>query len=200
MIQPEGKVSFGKSATFNEDGSFTSGYSAPCGNDCFTDAVGKYIFTDNQHIRIVVDKVSVTGDCAHRNDAPHKNLGIYFIVKKNDKVRLIKSSGNTKEDEQKLIWSDAIDAFDQETSNVYNFHPIHMLPGKPTDTDAETVERALASNNTFNMDEIKVLYSSTIRSYFKAVLFEYKGKQHIVVSMLHSGYAGLYEPEKWPKR
>lgn len=192
---------YGDITTFKPDGRFTSAYSVECGNDCFTHCAGQYAWVDDVHIRIVADSITVTGDCENRQYTPHKDLGLYYVLQEKDNtIRFIKSNGNAQDDRKKLEWSAAIARFDRETSNIYNFYPIRMQPGNPGDTDTQNVAAALAGNNAFNLQEVKVLYSCPVRSYFKVVLFEHKGQQYFVVSMLHSGYAGLYEPEKWPRQ
>ncbi len=192
---------FGDITRFNPDGSFLSAYSADCGNDCFPACAGRYAWVDEAHIRIVADSITVRGDCESKQYNPHKDLGLYYVLQEKDNtIRFIKSNGNAQDDRKKLEWSAAITRFDKETSNIYNFYPIHMQPGNPNDTDAQTVAAALAGNKAFDLNEVHVLYSCPVRSYFKVVLFEYKGQQHFVVRTQHSGYTGLYEPDKWPKK
>jgi hypothetical protein len=197
----ESPYMFGDITHFKPDGSFLSAYSADCGNDCFPACTGRYSWVDEAHIRIIADSITVRGDCENRQYNPHKDLGLYYVLQENDStIRFIKSNGNAQDDRKRLEWSAAIARFDRETSDIPNFYPIRMQPGNPNDTDIQSVKAALAGNNAFEMANLNVLYSCPIRHYFKVVLFEYKGKQHFVVCMQHSGYAGLYEPDKWPKK
>jgi len=191
---------FGNSVIFKADGAFTSAYSADCGNDCFTSSSGRYAWADDDYIRLVADSISVTGDCPQNEYAPHKDLGLYMVVKNDKDIRLIKSSGDVKADALTRSYSEAIDAFDRETANIHNFHPIPMRPGGTDTTDAGKVAAALKGNPAFDIANVKVLYSKILRSYFQAILFEHKGQQHIVLCITHSGYVGLYDPAKWPKK
>ena len=190
---------FGNSVIFKADGSFTSAYSADCGNDCFTSSVGRYVWTNDVHVRLVADNIRITGDCQNKHYAPHKDLGVYMVVENDKDIRLIKSSGDAKADALTRSYSEAIDAFDRETSNIYNFHPIPARPGGADTTDAGKVAAALEGNPAFDPAKVKVLYSKRVRNYFEAILFEHKGQQHIVLCIVHSGYVGLYDPAKWPK-
>ncbi|MES2484573.1 MAG: hypothetical protein V4581_01295 [Bacteroidota bacterium] len=198
--RPDAPYIYGNSVTFRTNGTFTSGYAAECGNDCFTHAAGTYTMPDESHIRFVVDTVTVTGDCKHQNYGPHKDLGLYLLLKSDKDIRLLKSSGDAKADALTRSYSEAIDAFDRETANIPNFHPIPARPGGTNTTDDGKVAAALHGNPAFDMAEVKVLYSKILRSYFQAILFEHKGKQHIVLCIIHSGYVGLYDPAKWPKK
>jgi len=196
---PAGGNFYGNSAVFKSDGTFTTSYSADCGNDCFTLSEGRYIWADATHIRFIVERVKVTGDCNHKDYAPKKDLGLYAVRAESNKVILAMSNGNAAKDRKILSWSKKIDEFDKETYNIYNFYPIPLRPAGINSTDAHMVAVALKGNSAFNIDDVRVLYSKILRSYFKAILFEHKGQQHIVLCTMHSGYVGLYDPEKWPK-
>ncbi len=53
----------GNMTNFNEGNTFTSFYSAFCGNDCFTATHGHYQFIASSRLDILVDSITYAGEC-----------------------------------------------------------------------------------------------------------------------------------------
>lgn len=83
---------YGNNIVFKEDGTFESYYTAPCGNDCFTNTSGTYKIINATHLTLFLKKISKSGMC--EGDAePNKSLGVYSIhYDDNGTIRLVKSS------------------------------------------------------------------------------------------------------------
>lgn len=64
-----------------EENTFSSWYSAPCGNDCFTSVYGEYSFVDAHVIEIKVIKIERYGFCSEKSEEINKNYGQYKLEK-----------------------------------------------------------------------------------------------------------------------
>ena len=65
---------------FNEN-TFTSTYSAPCGNDCFTSVSGEYWFVSRMTIKVKVIAIERNGFCSEKSETLNKNYGNYLLTK-----------------------------------------------------------------------------------------------------------------------
>ena len=72
---------YGNSITFKEDNTFVNAYSAPCGNDCFPSAIGKYYFVDENSILIDVNQFDQFGDCENISKKLEKYIATFKITK-----------------------------------------------------------------------------------------------------------------------
>lgn len=63
------------------DKTFSTDYSAPCGNDCFTSVTGTYKFVGVNRIKVYVENISRSGFCSAKSEEPKKSFGIYLIEK-----------------------------------------------------------------------------------------------------------------------
>jgi len=72
---------WGYSISFDE-ATFSSNYSAPCGNDCFTSVSGEYKFVDYLTISVKVLSIERRMFCNKESEKPNKNYGNYQLEKK----------------------------------------------------------------------------------------------------------------------
>jgi hypothetical protein len=84
------KFRYGNIITLKGDGTFVCAYIAWCGNDCFTTTTGRYEFVDENHIRFILEHISVTGDCEHKEIYIVKDLGLFFVYKDLTEIKFIK--------------------------------------------------------------------------------------------------------------
>ncbi|WP_107038690.1 lipocalin family protein [Brumimicrobium mesophilum] len=82
---------YGNNIVFKEDGTFESYYTAPCGNDCFTNTSGTYKIINTTHLTLFLQTITKNGMC-EGNSKPNKSLGVYSIHHMNGGIQLIKSS------------------------------------------------------------------------------------------------------------
>lgn len=84
---------YGNKIIFNNDNTFNSNYSAPCGNDCFPSSTGTFKIIDKKHIKIFVKEFIQVGDCENKKIELNIDLGTYYISKEsNEIIKLIKSN------------------------------------------------------------------------------------------------------------
>ena len=81
--------SYGNFITFT-DSTFHSYYTAPCGNDCFTDVKGTYTFLTDSTVQFFVNSITKTGHCMMSKDYTKGSFGVYTIQKTNNTITLIK--------------------------------------------------------------------------------------------------------------
>ena len=73
---------WGHTITFEEK-TFSSHYSAPCGNDCFTSVYGEYYFAEQYKIRVKVTQIHRRGFCDQKSEELNQDMG-YYLLKKID--------------------------------------------------------------------------------------------------------------------
>lgn len=61
------------------DSTFTTHYSAPCGNDCFTSVSGTYHWLGNNQIEFFVKDISRSQYCNADSETPQKSFGTYIL-------------------------------------------------------------------------------------------------------------------------
>lgn len=174
--------SYGNNVVFNADGKFASGYSAPCGNDCFPLTAGKFKFIDDNHVSFYLDSIFVFGDCKHLKLFPKKELGIYYVSKQDNVIKLIKSNGNLSDDLNNVTYSKIIDDFDKDTHNAYNLINLKWDTVEPLTSDEEALTYALKTYKDYTKGNQKMLYSKSIRNnLFYVFLIEYDGKKGLLI-------------------
>ncbi|MDI1317790.1 hypothetical protein [Flavobacterium sp.] len=118
LIKPKaGERLYGNSLTLNPNGTFRSAYSAECGNDCFTTTSGKYKIISENYICFYLEKIDQEGDCNGHKE-PNKDLGIFYIHKGENEIRLIKSDGDQEQDKLNVSYSDKIDFLKAEMDSM----------------------------------------------------------------------------------
>lgn len=80
---------WGYSIVFEDDGTFYTSYSAPCGNDCFTRVSGTYKIIHEKYIEVYVSTIKRSGFCSKKDEAPNKVMGTYLFQHKNDQLKLL---------------------------------------------------------------------------------------------------------------
>lgn len=60
---------------------FSTNYSASCGNDCFTTVTGSYKSAGLNRILVYVESINRSGFCADESLSPNKSFGYYILVK-----------------------------------------------------------------------------------------------------------------------
>ena len=117
---PDG-YNIGNHITLNPDQTFTSFYSAECGNDCFTNSKGKYKIIDKNYICFYLEKITKSSDCSG-SSTPNRDLGLYYYYKKDKMFCLLKSSGNLTQDKNNVIYRNLIIAKRAEIEKFYKNH------------------------------------------------------------------------------
>jgi hypothetical protein len=69
---------WGHFISFTDD-SFSTSYSAPCGNDCFTSVSGTYKYVSANKIEVYVASISRSGFCQEKSEEPKKVYGMYAM-------------------------------------------------------------------------------------------------------------------------
>lgn len=188
----EGKLGFyGNNLFINSDGTFTSSYGAPCGNDCFTTTVGKYEFKDNTHIRFHLEKITRQGECIGSSE-PNLDLGLFYIHNDKDKTRLIKSNGNIQQDKMKISYWDLCDSVYEETKKYENIISWEWLP--PNNFDRNSLNDVIAFYmNKHNIKSYEILYSRVSSdNRFIIAIVDIEHKINAILQPIGYGQVGLY--------
>jgi hypothetical protein len=70
---------------------FSSSYSAPCGNDCFTNVNGEYYFETSFKIHISVKEINRHGFCSKKSESLNRDYGYYTLERTATGWTLLKS-------------------------------------------------------------------------------------------------------------
>lgn len=73
------------------DTAFTTSYSAPCGNDCFTSISGSYKYVGLNKIEVYVSYIRRNGFCQLESEEPKKVIGIYSIEQTPTGLKFVKT-------------------------------------------------------------------------------------------------------------
>jgi hypothetical protein len=203
LVKPDKDNPWGNNVEFKSDKTFTSYYSAWCGNDIFTTTYGTYQFADKHHVRLTLKRITVTG-MAHSDTQMEKDLGLFYVYKDTACIKLIPSNGDPSADAQKIKYSSLIDAFDYETREVPNFMFIPGIPIKAKDIPGIVTEYFQAKNgaaSSFKSQDLNILYAKIIRTDKIVILLEEKQtkQHHFLVCFPYSKTAGLYNPAAFRK-
>jgi hypothetical protein len=167
---------YGNHISLQPDGTFVCGYSAPCGNDCFTTSVGKYKLINTDYICLFLEKSTQNGDC-HSNSDPNEDLGLFRIYRNERGIVLCKSDGNPQQDADNRKYVNLLTAINTEIGQNYYFLEWKEL--KPPVTTAEAIASGLAENHIANY---QVLYTKFNVALIEAggdyfyIKYEPKGK------------------------
>ncbi|MTH16583.1 hypothetical protein [Flavobacterium sp. LC2016-01] len=112
------QIRSGNYISLHPDQTFVSGYTAFCGNDCFTNTKGKYKIIDKNYICFYLEKITKSGDCSG-NFTPNRDLGLYYYYKKDSIFCLLKSNGNLEQDKKNVQYRDLVTAKRAEVQKFY---------------------------------------------------------------------------------
>ncbi|MNK42233.1 hypothetical protein D3C87_609150 [compost metagenome] len=114
----------GRSVIFSLDGTFSCGEPMICPNGCSVYTSGSYKMVDNDHIRMVVENVRFVGfycgNLRAQQENKSKDLGVFYIYKEGDAVRLIPSKGDFQKDRDQMLYAQMLDSFGKEWK-LYDF-------------------------------------------------------------------------------
>ncbi|GAA3780310.1 hypothetical protein [Flavobacterium ginsengiterrae] len=96
-LTKEKEANYACRLTFKSDGTFFCDVPVKCLNDCFVFTSGTYVQVDNNHIHLIVKDAHFVGlTCKMKNLSKEdivKDLGVFYIHKDGETIRLIPSSG-----------------------------------------------------------------------------------------------------------
>lgn len=148
---------YGRHATFSLDGTFSSNELIGCPNGCSVLTSGTYELVDNDHIHIIVENVRFFGlYCGMiRSDKKDiiKDLGIFYIHKDANLIRLIPSNGILQDDKDKMLYTEMLKTFDKNWKG-YEYSWINTNVNIP-----EEVVKDYLDNKLIGLSDYKIVYS-----------------------------------------
>lgn len=174
---------YGNTIALNVDQTFSSSYSAECGNDCFTTTKGKYKIIDENYICFYLEAIEKSGDCSG-SSTTNEDLGLYYYFEEEDGFRLIKSTGSLEQDQNNRNYLNliiakhtAINQFyyrDGQNQMLYNWKQTHFKNEK------EIVAFCMAENNILDY-EILHSYNGGLESRLTIILVKIKNEFRYVL-------------------
>ncbi|SHF54526.1 hypothetical protein [Dysgonomonas macrotermitis] len=172
---------YGNNAKFAEDGTFMCYYSAPCGNDCFRQTYGRYNVTDENHIRIYADSISINGMCQNVDERVNIDLGIFMIDTIPGGFRLI-SCRDGIDDDLRRVYSQKVNSLPQISTGESNLKWVTLDPENRETESLKILRKGLITDGQFDPDKANLVYTKNIGWYYiTAFVFEYENKNHIAL-------------------
>lgn len=174
---------YGNNISLNTDQTFVSGYSAECGNDCFTTTKGKYKIIDENYICFYLEEIIRNGECSG-NSKPKKDLGLYYFYKTENGFRLLRSVGNLEQDKKNVFYYDLIVSKRKEIDGFYyrNGQNQSIYNWKQTNLkDEKEIVAFCMKENKIQDYEILFSYKGDIYSRLNIILVKINNQFHYVL-------------------
>lgn len=169
----------GRSVTFNLDGTFSCGETMQCFTGCFAFTSGTYAMVDNDHIHLIMEDIRFVGfTCGMKKTQKKdfiKDLGIFYIYKEGDTIRLIPSSGNFQDDRDQMLYTQMLDSFTKKWRS-YDY----VWGNTDANQPEEIVEDCKDKRNLVNLSNCKIVFSKN-ESYGNVFLLRENEDFHYVV-------------------
>src|SRR5690606_33011978 len=111
IYKPNKERAFGNYILINENETFSTYEAQECGSYCNIKTLGTYKMIDENYIQFILKSVLKNRFCQDKDYNPNKNIGLYYIHREEDKIRLLKSDGSIEKDRQNVIYSKMIEDF-----------------------------------------------------------------------------------------
>lgn len=128
-----------------------------CPNGCSVLTSGTYELVDNDHIHIIVENVRLVGLYCGMTTLDKKNiikdLGIFYIHKDANLIRLIPSNGVLQDDKDKMLYTEMLQTFDKNWK-TYEYSWVNTNENMP-----EEVVKDYLGNRLTGLSDYKIVYS-----------------------------------------
>ena len=190
----EKEPSYTRGVTFNLDGTFLSDESIQCLSDCFVFTSGTYALTDDYHIRMIVEKVSLVGLLCgmrqFRKEDIIRDLGTFYIDKDGDSLKLIPSNGVLQDDRDKILYAQVINTFNDNWKS-YDF----LWQDVNGDNPEQIIKDCIDNSNLIDLSSCKVVLSGNV-GYGKLFLLREKEDFYYVIYDSYIKKVSLAYPKK----
>lgn len=172
-----GKDRWGYMLILNHDGTFLSRNLPQCGNDVCQNTLGHFILIDDNHIRFILKKTSYSIYNKEDNSEVESNidLGIFYIYKEGNSIRLIKSNGVLQDDKDKMLYTEMLNTFDENWKS-YDY----SWETTKANTHEEIVKNCIDNRKLIDLSNCKILFSKK-ESYGKLFLVREKQSFYYVL-------------------
>ncbi len=183
----------GRTVTFNLDGTFSSGETMQCLTGCFAFTSGTYAIVDNDHIHLIVEDVRFVGLTCGMNKRQKedfiKDLGVFYIYKEGDKIRLIPSSGVLQDDRDEMLYTQMADNFHKEWTK-YDY----VWQNTNGSNQQEIINDCIDSKKQIVLSNCKVVFS-TKRDLEEFLILKDDKEFHYVIYDSHNKKVSLAYPK-----
>lgn len=189
----EKSQSYSRSITFNADGRFSCGETMKCLNGCSVFTAGTYAMIGNDHIRLIVEEVRFVGlTCGMKKTQKEdfiKDLGVFYIYKEGNSIRLIPSCGNLQDDKDKMLYTQMLDSFGKEWKS-YDY----VWYNTDAHQSEEIVRDCKDTKKQNDLSNYKIVFSKN-ESYGNVFLLRENENYHYVVYNAVSKKVSLAYPK-----
>lgn len=155
MVKKDKNDRWGDLLTVNLDGTFSSRNLPKCGNDVFLNTLGNFILIDDMHIRFIIRKTSSSSFYRSYSEPElNKDLGIFYIYKDVNSIRLIKSNGVLQDDKDKMLYTKMLNTFDKNWKS-YDY----SWQNTNANTPEEIVKDYVDNRKQVDFSNCKVVFS-----------------------------------------
>lgn len=111
IYKPNEKRAYGNYISINKDRTFSTNTRQECGSSCDYTTSGTYEIIGKNHIRFILKSILKSSFCQEKDSNHNKDIGLYYIHREENRIRLLKSDGNIENDKQNVIYSTMITDF-----------------------------------------------------------------------------------------
>ncbi|MEN2400448.1 hypothetical protein GKZ90_0011705 [Flavobacterium sp. MC2016-06] len=148
---------YGHRLTFRLDGTFLSDESIECPDGCTVFTSGTYALLDDCHIRMIVEDVHFFGlYCGMQRRQKSeiiKDLGIFYIYKEENTIRLIPSNGILQDDKDKMLYTQMLNSFEWK---MYDY----VWNNTNGSTTEEIIKDCIDVKEQINLSNCKIVFPS----------------------------------------
>lgn len=177
IVRQEQNNRGGRLLTLNLDGTFLSRNLPQCGNDTYLNTLGNFILIDDTHIRFIIKKTSASSYNKNDNSESdlNRDLGIFYIYKEENSIRLIKSNGVLQDDKDKMLYTKMLNGFNENWKS-YDY----SWQNTKANTPEEIIKNCVDKRKSIDFSNCKVVFSKK-DSYGELFLVKENSNFHFVL-------------------
>jgi hypothetical protein len=199
-LQDTAIFDYGNNIKLDADQTFTSYYTAPCRQDCFTTTTGKYKILDENYICFFLEKITRFGIC-NGDEQPNEDLGLYYFYKtESGSINILRSGGSLEQDKRNAFYRDLIIKKKKEMSQFGAISASYNLLFNWKQTSFEDEKEIVAfcmNENQIEKYEILYSYKTGVNRFdiehLNTILVKFGEKYRYIVYEMGSKSVGLYD-------
>lgn len=173
------KRDYGHALILNQDGTFYNEDVVPCLSGSSVLPSGTYALIDDYHIRFIVEDVDFQGFTSGmlqiKKSDLIRDLGIFYIYKEENSIRLIKSNGVLQDDKDKMLYTEMLNAFNK------NWRSYDFVWENTKGNNLEDVLKDCSDHkNKVDLFNYKLIYSKK-ENYGQILLIRKEENFHFVI-------------------
>ncbi|MDX9789364.1 MAG: hypothetical protein RBT61_00895 [Candidatus Kapabacteria bacterium] len=185
QVSNEYGISYGNGISINSNGTFYCSYRAKCGNDLFTETIGKYKIIDENYVCFSLEENRLNG---FLDTKPNEDLGLFRIYREKDKITLRRSNGNSEQDSKNIQY---LEMLTSKYSEVRGCEYLKWKITKLPNDVKEVVDFCMAQNQ---IKKYELLYDNAglilvkVQNDFRYIIYQGYDRNNIKVALYEEDF------------